>query len=46
MEDGQTATILGMLYPFLVIIFWAFVMVALVWGVIKLVKKLRSKNSK
>jgi hypothetical protein len=44
MQDGWIATTLGLLIPFIIYLFWILVFVAIVWGIIKLVKKLDNKK--
>lgn len=44
MEDELIATILGFIYPFLVILFWILVLVAIVWGIVKLIKRIKGNR--
>ena len=46
MENEWTATTLGILIPLFIYLFWALVVVAIVWGVIKLIKKSKNKSGK
>jgi hypothetical protein len=46
MNEELIANFLSMAYPYLVILFWALVVVAIIWGVVRLIKKSqpRTKN--
>lgn len=46
MESEWIAATLGILIPFLIYLFWALVVVAIVWGITKLIKKSKSKSTK
>jgi len=46
MDENLIANLLSITYPYLIIIFWVLVIAAIVWGVVKLVKKLQHKTEK
>jgi hypothetical protein len=45
MSDAFLTNFLSFAYPYLAILFWVLVLIAIVWGAIKLLKKFTGKKS-